>query len=185
MDEHAGDPHYEPKREDCARIQRGSLVLLDMWAKLDSPGAIYYDITWTGYCGVSPPNRFNHVFHVVRAARDAAVQRVEEAFRNAEAIRGFQVDDAAREVITIAGFRDRFVHRTGHSIGIEVHANGANMDNLETHDDRVVTPWSCFSIEPGIYLDDFGIRSEVNMFIDSSSARVTGQVQKNIVPIEV
>ena len=183
VDAHAGDPHYEPQRNASASIQKDSFVLLDLWAKLDQPGAIFYDITWTAFCGSAVPPQINRVFEIVREARDAAVKLVLEGFESKQVIRGFEVDDATRNVIKTAGYGDKFVHRTGHSIGVEIHANGANMDNLETHDDRVITPWSCFSIEPGIYLEDFGVRSEVDMFIDADSARVTGEVQKFVVPL--
>ena len=183
VDAHSGDPHYEPKPGASSPIQAGSFVLLDMWAKLDRPDAIFYDITWTGFCGTVVPDRINQVFAVVREARNAAIDCVKGAFVHNKTLRGFEVDDATRNVITAAGYGDKFVHRTGHSIGVEVHGNGANMDNLETHDDRIVMPWSCFSVEPGIYLDDFGVRSEVNMFIDGDSARVTGAIQEAIVLI--
>jgi Xaa-Pro aminopeptidase len=183
VDGHAGDPHYEPSRDGSSPVRRGSFVLLDMWAKLKRPGAIYYDITWTGFCGETVPTEIDKVFGVVRDARDAAIRRVAEAFEQETPLRGFEVDDAARGVIRDAGYGDRFIHRTGHSIGAEVHGNGSNMDNLETHDDRVVMPWSCFSIEPGVYLEGFGVRSEVNMFVDSSAARVTGQIQRDLVRI--
>ncbi len=183
VDAHAGDPHYEPLQGGSSPVKRGSLVLLDMWAKLAAPDAIFYDITWTGYCGESIPEEMRNVFTVVRDARNAAADCAISAFANHRTLRGFEIDDAARHVIQNAGYGDKFIHRTGHSIGIEVHANGANMDNLETHDDRVVIPWSCFSIEPGIYLENFGIRSEVNIFVDSHSAQVTGAIQDSLAPI--
>jgi Xaa-Pro dipeptidase len=183
VDAHAGDPHYEPPPDGSTRIQEGSFVLLDMWAKLDKPGAIFYDITWTGFCGSTVPDRINKIFDVVRNARDAAVRYVIQGFADNRVLRGFEVDDVTRKVIVDAGFGDCFVHRTGHSIGIDVHANGANMDNLETHDDRVIIPWSCFSIEPGIYLEEFGVRSEIDMFVDATSARVTGAIQDAVVLI--
>jgi Xaa-Pro aminopeptidase len=120
------------------------------------------------------------VFSIVREARDAAVRRVQEAVRKGEPLRGFEVDDAARGVISSRGFGDRFTHRTGHSIGQEVHGNGANMDNLETHDERLIIPWTCFSVEPGIYLEDFGVRSEVDVFVGDAEARVTGEIQTEL-----
>ncbi len=178
----AGNPHYEPSIENFSPIKNGDLVLLDMWAKLDSPGAVFYDITWTGYCGEAP-GRIMEVFEVVRDARDKAIERVQSAFAKGEQIRGYQVDDACREYIKGKGYGEYFIHRTGHSIGREVHGNGANMDNLEVHDDRKIIPWTCFSIEPGIYFQDFGIRSEVNMFIDDRTARVTGELQRELVQI--
>ena len=178
----AGNPHYEPVPETSAPIRRGDFVLLDMWAKLDRPDAAYYDITWTGFCG-DAPERVRNVFETVRDARDRAVDAVRNAVAAGREIRGFEVDDAARSWIRERGFADRFVHRTGHSIGTEVHGTGANMDNLETHDDRRILPGALFSVEPGIYLEDFGVRSEVNMFVGRDAATVTGAVQRELVRI--
>jgi Xaa-Pro aminopeptidase len=179
----ASNPHYNPTQEACSEIKRGDLVLLDMWAKLDRPDGVYYDITWTGFCGPQAPDAIRNIFTIVRDARDAAIARVTKAIAAKESLCGYQVDDAAREHIRNAGYADYFFHRTGHSIGAEVHGTGANMDNLETHDERRVIPWTCFSIEPGIYLPEFGIRSEVDMFVDESSARVTGEIQRELVVI--
>jgi Xaa-Pro aminopeptidase len=176
----ASNPHYEPTREVTSPIRKGDLVLLDLWAKLDRPGSVYYDITWTYFCGETAPERMQKVFDVVTGARDAAVQRVTEAVAAGRSLCGFEVDDAARGFITSHGFAEYFTHRTGHSIGQEVHGSGANMDNLETHDERRVSAWTCFSIEPGVYLPEFGIRSEVNMFIGEREARVTGEIQRSI-----
>jgi len=176
----ASNPHYEPMEGASAPIRKGDLVLLDMWAKLDRPDAVYYDITWTHFLGENPPEKMRSVFEVVTGARDAAVRRVETAMAQGEALCGYQVDDAARGVIASRGYGEYFTHRTGHSIGVEVHGNGANMDNLETHDERRISPWTCFSIEPGIYLPEFGVRSEVNMFVGEGDARVTGAVQREL-----
>jgi Xaa-Pro aminopeptidase len=177
----ASNPHYNPTEERCAEIRRNDLVLLDMWAKLDVADGVYYDITWVGYCGEKPPDVIEKVFTTVRDARDKAIARVMQAVSAKEKLCGFQVDDAARTHIREAGFAEYFFHRTGHSIGAEVHGTGANMDNLETHDERRVIPWTCFSIEPGIYLPEFGIRSEVDVFIGDDSARVTGEIQDRLV----
>jgi len=176
----ASNPHYEPMPENHAAIHAGDWVLLDMWAKLDQPGAVYYDITWTAFCGDNPSDRMREVFGVVTGARDAAIKRVIEAKASGYPLRGFEVDDACRAVIDKAGFGEYFTHRTGHSIGEEVHGNGANMDNLESHDVRTVSPWTCFSVEPGVYLPEFGIRSEINMFIGDTDARVTGEIQREM-----
>jgi Xaa-Pro aminopeptidase len=155
-----------------------------MWAKLnDRPGAVYYDITCTGVSGGKPTSEMQNIFAIVRDARDAAIDRVRKAVAAGEEIRGFQVDDAARGYIRDKGFAEYFVHRTGHSIGEDVHGSGANMDNLETHDERKVIPWTCFSVEPGIYLPTFGVRSEVNVFADDKEARVTGEIQRELVEI--
>ena len=183
VNRNAGDPHYEPTIEKYSPIAKGDVVLLDMWAKLNTPEAVYYDITWTGFTGSEIPARVQEVFEVVRDARDKAVERVQQAFSTGQTIRGFEVDDAARDHIKSKGYGDYFVHRTGHSIGREVHGNGANMDNLEVHDERKLIPWSCFSVEPGIYFDDFGIRSEINVFIDDATPHVTGAVQRELVRI--
>jgi Xaa-Pro aminopeptidase len=179
---HAGDPHYEPTKETSVPIRHGDFVLIDMWAKLDRPGSIFYDITWTGVCG-APSNRMAKVFGIVRDGRDAAINRVVNAVAAGHDIRGFEVDDAAREHIAATGFADQFVHRTGHSIGESVHGSGANMDNLETHDERRIMRGALFSIEPGIYLPDFGVRSEVNVFVGAGKAQTTGEVQRELVRI--
>jgi Xaa-Pro aminopeptidase len=180
---HSGDPHYEPKANGSALIQEGDLLLLDMWAKTRAAGSVYYDITWMGYLGDKVPAKFSKVFSIVRDARDAAVKFVQDAVTAGRAIQGWQVDKAARDVIHKAGYGKAFIHRTGHNIGTEVHGNGANMDNLETKDTRPVILNTCFSVEPGIYLPEFGIRSEVNVYVAHRQARVTGSVQKEIIPL--
>jgi Xaa-Pro aminopeptidase len=179
----ASNPHYNPTREGCAEVRAGDLVLIDMWAKLEGPEGVYYDITWVGYCGERAPEAVERVFEVVRRARDAAVRLVAESVAAGRTLRGYQVDDAAREVVGAAGYGEYFFHRTGHSIGAEVHGTGANMDNLETHDERLVIPWTCFSVEPGVYLPEFGIRSEVNVFVGEKEARVTGEAQERLVRV--
>jgi Xaa-Pro dipeptidase len=179
----ASNPHYNPTQDACSAIAHGDLVLMDMWAKLDVTGGVYYDITWVGYCGEQPPAKMENIFSIVREARDKAVARVQDAIAAKEPLCGYQVDDAARAHIRAAGFEPYFFHRTGHSIGSEVHGTGANMDNLETHDERRIIPWTCFSIEPGIYLPEFGIRSELNVFIGDEGALVTGEVQAKLVLI--
>ena len=176
------DPHYEPAEARSAAIGPGDAVLIDMWAKLDKPGAVYYDITWTGFCGEAP-EAVRRVFALVRDARDKAVERVQSAVAGGQVLRGFEVDDAARNYIKERGYGEQFVHRTGHSIGEEVHGTGANIDNLETHDERKIIPGTCFSIEPGVYLPEFGIRSEVNVFVGPKDARTTGEVQRELVRI--
>ncbi len=181
VNDHASDPHYEPSPEQSRLIQPGDLLLIDLWAKLKQPGAVYYDITWTGYCGTTPPDRMREVFGVVTGARDAAIQRVQQTIKAGTPLFGFEVDDAARGFIRTAGLEAYFFHRTGHSIGEDVHGTGANMDNLETHDDRRVIPHTCFSIEPGIYLPEFGARSEINMYIGAGEALVTGEIQRDLV----
>ena len=181
---HMSDPHYEPESEGSHPIRRKDAVLIDLWAKLDKPGAVFYDITWTGYCGSDPPAALQNLFEVVRGGRDRAIERVKHAISHTQVLHGFEVDDAARGYIDQQGFGQYFVHRTGHSIGEEVHGTSANMDNLETHDDRRIIAGTCFSIEPGVYLPEFGIRSEVNMYVGPGEARVTGEIQQQLVRIE-
>lgn len=182
---HSGDPHYEPRPGDEGLIRRDSFVLIDLWAKLDQADAVYSDLTRVAFVGESVPSRYEETFQIVARARDAAIHRVKQAFAAGEPLCGWQVDDAARDVIEAAGYGPQFVHRTGHSIGRETHGNGANMDNLETHDERRVMPRTCFSIEPGIYLPDFGVRSEINVFVDAARAvHVTGgPVQTSVLPV--
>jgi len=177
------NPHYEPEPETSLPIRKGDAVLIDMWAKLNKPGAVFYDITWTGYCGSDPPSALQNIFDVVTGARDRAIERVTSAIGSNESIQGFHVDDAARGYIKDKGFGQYFVHRTGHSIGEEIHGTGANMDNLETHDERRIIPRTCFSIEPGVYLPEYGIRSEVNMYIAEGNALVTGEKQLKLIAI--
>jgi Xaa-Pro aminopeptidase len=179
----SGDPHYEPTAASSSRIRAGDFLLLDIWAKRDAPESVYYDITWVGFLGASVPEKYAKVFAIVRAARDAAIAFVQQNVKARRSIKGWQVDRAARDVVRKAGYAKKFVHRTGHSIGQTVHGNGANMDSLETRDIRLVLPHTCFSIEPGIYLPEFGIRSEVNMFVDDREARVTGPVQTEILAL--
>jgi Xaa-Pro aminopeptidase len=173
---HSADPHFAPAPEIDRRIAPGSFVLIDLWAKLDKPRSVYSDLTRVGYVGESVPAKVNEVFHTVAAARDAAIARVKRAFPSGEVLRGWEVDGAARDVIERAGYGQYFVHRTGHNIGQETHGNGAHMDGLETREDRRVMRQTCFSIEPGIYLpDEFGVRSEVNVYVDSTGeVHVTG-----------
>jgi Xaa-Pro dipeptidase len=183
VNQNASNPHYDPTEKACSEIRCGDIVLIDMWGKLDQPRSVYYDITWMAYCGDKPPDAFEKVFGIVRDARDRAIQRVQKAVAEKATLRGFEVDDAARGYIREQGYGEYFFHRTGHSIGEEIHGTGANMDNLETHDERRVIPWTCFSVEPGIYLPEFGVRSEVDVFVDDNSARVTGEIQDRIVLI--
>ncbi len=180
---HSGNPHYEPRADRPAPIHEGDFVLLDVWGKKNTPGAVYYDITWTGFVGKSPSDRQCEIFEVVRGARDAGVNKVKSAIAEGRRIAGWEVDRATRDHIKKAGYGDYFIHRTGHSIGTEVHANGANMDDLEIHDEREILPNSCFSIEPGIYLPEFGVRTEVNVLVRPKSAEVTGRIQNQIVII--
>lgn len=180
-----GNPHYAPVAGSSRPIRAGDLLLLDIWAKREIAGSVYYDITWVGYLGNRVPDSYAKIFRIVREARDNAVKFIQEAVAKRREIHGWEVDRVARKTIEKAGYGKYFVHRTGHSIGQEVHGNGANMDGLETRDDRKIVPHTCFSIEPGIYLPEFGIRSEVNVYVDEKEARVTGAVQEEILPLLV
>jgi Xaa-Pro aminopeptidase len=177
------DSHYEPTAEQSSPIAAGDFLLIDIWAKSKKPGSIYYDITWTGVVGREPTEREQLVFATVVNARDAAIHTVEQAFAEGRAIRGFEADDAARGVIQAAGFGEFFTHRTGHNIGQEIHGAGAHLDNLETHDERRLLANTCFSVEPGIYLPEFGVRSEIDMLTRPGKAWVTGKIQHELVRI--
>lgn len=171
---HAADPHYFPQAAGSSPILPGDFLLIDLWAKGKEPGSVYADITWCGVCAASPADRHQEVFSIVAAARDAAWELVRSRYPH-QPVRGFEVDDAARDVIRKAGYGDLFVHRTGHSIGITDHGQGANMDNLETHDTRQLLAMTGFSIEPGIYIQgDFGVRSEINVALTPEAAEITG-----------
>ena len=181
VNENASNPHYSPDAQQNREIRKGDSVLIDMWAKLNQPDSTYYDITWMGFCGENPSSELQNIFGTLRDARDAGAARVKQAKAANEDLRGYHVDDAVRGHIEQMGFGEYFIHRTGHSIGTEVHGSGANMDNFELHDIRRVIPWTCFSIEPGIYMPHVGMRSEVNVFVEEASARVTGEAQDRLV----
>jgi Xaa-Pro dipeptidase len=185
VNEHAADPHFEVPAEGSAELGPGDLLLFDLWAKESAPGSIYADITWCAYAGEEPEARMAEVFDVVRRARDAVVERADGAFRRGEELRGFELDQVARRVVTGAGYGEYFIHRTGHSIHEETHGNGANLDDLETHDTRLLLPRTLFSVEPGIYLPGrFGVRTEIDVFHTGSGAEVTGgSSQERLVPL--
>lgn len=182
---HSGDPHFETSPERDLPIRRGDLLLIDLWAKLDRPRAVFSDLTRMAVVDHAVADHYAAIFDIVRRARDAAVEAVRQAFAAGQRIRGWQVDQAARDVIEEAGYGDYFFHRTGHSIGRETHGNGANMDNLEMHDEREVLPNTCFSVEPGIYFAEFGMRSEIDVFVDGNgTVHVTGgEPQQAIRPL--
>ncbi|MBI4429742.1 MAG: aminopeptidase P family protein [Ignavibacteriales bacterium] len=182
----SANPHYEPTKDIHAPFNKGDFILLDLWAKKDKPRSVYADITWTGFLGETVPAEYENIFQVVKGGRDAALNFVRNAFAKKKEIMGCQVDDEARNFIKKKGYGKYFVHRTGHSIGEEIHGNGANMDNLETKDERKIIPQTSFSIEPGIYLPGkFGVRSEIDVFITrGSEVVVTGEpMQERVVAI--
>lgn len=184
--ENSSNSHYEPTKEKSAPIEKGDLVLIDLWAREKNDDSVYADITWMGYCGSEVPEKYNKVFDVARRGREAACEFLKKAAEKGEKLSGYMVDDVTRGLIASEGYGDNFVHRTGHSIGPgeTVHAMGANIDNFETHDERVLLPSTGFSIEPGIYLGEFGVRSETDVYIHpDGSVEVTAGEQKEIIRI--
>jgi Xaa-Pro aminopeptidase len=179
--ENAGNPHYLPTAASHRAIRKDEILLLDLWGKLDRPGAVFADITWMGFTGGGVPKRFADAFAAIARARDAASSLVQHAAREGREIRGWEVDRAASTVLREAGYADKILHRTGHSLGETVHGNGVNMDDYETHDDRRLLPGTGFTIEPGVYFDDFGVRTEINMVVGDRDATITGDVQQEIV----
>ncbi len=185
--EQPADPHFEPTPENARPIRKGDTLLIDLWAKLEKPGAIFYDITWCGFLGKNPPAKYVEIFNVVRDARNAALDFIRSRWAAGGPLYGWEVDDACRAVVEKAGYGRMFVHRTGHSIGEDVHWSGVNIDNLETRDERELVPGVCFSIEPGIYLEgEMAARSEINVFITpDGKVDVAGEMQKHLILIDV
>jgi len=181
--ENAGNPHYLPTERAARAIGRDELVLLDLWGKLDRPGAVFADITWMGFTGRTVPERYSKAFAAIAAARDAAIALVQRGVAGGQELRGWQVDRAASSVLQSAGYGDHILHRTGHSLGETVHGNGVNMDDFETHDDRRLLPGTGFTIEPGVYFEDFGVRTEINMIVHAREAAVTGARQTEILAL--
>ena len=180
---HASDPHYAPLPGKSSPIREGDLLLLDVWGKTNASGSVYYDVTWVGYLGAKVPEKQAKIFAIVRKARDKAIELICSSIAAGKRLQGWQVDNAARGVIEKAGYGKYFFHRTGHNIGEAVHGNGVNMDGLETRDARHLIPRTCNSVEPGIYLPEFGVRSEVDVYVGESEARVTGAVQTEILAL--
>tara|TARA_Y100000588_G_scaffold395255_2_gene521915 strand:+ start:4327 stop:5502 length:1176 start_codon:yes stop_codon:yes gene_type:complete len=183
VNQNSGNPHYAPTVEQTSPIKANDFVLIDLWAKRNLPHSVYYDITWVGFVGSEPPSDIQNIFEIVCGARDQSIETVRSAIRDGKTLAAFEVDNTARKFIEKRGFGDHFLHRTGHSIGEEVHGNGANIDNLETRDDRPIIPFTCFSIEPGIYLPQFGVRCEIDCYVSPVDAGPTGRVQDKIVEI--
>jgi Xaa-Pro dipeptidase len=176
----AGNPHYLPTAEAHRAIGRDEVLLLDLWGKRPTPGAVFADITWMTFTGATPPPRVQAAWAAAAGARDAAIAFVRDGIAAGRAVRGFEVDAAARTVLIDAGFADHILHRTGHSLGQDIHGNGVHMDDYETHDDRRLVPGLGFTIEPGLYFEDFGIRTEINMTVGLQEATVTGDIQREI-----
>ncbi|HEX4664281.1 MAG TPA: Xaa-Pro peptidase family protein [Terriglobales bacterium] len=183
VNSHSGDPHFEPRADRSQRMKEGDFVLLDIWAKTKESNSCYYDITWTGFIGKSPTDRQQEVFRIVRDARKLGSETVVKAFAGGRKLAGWEVDKAVRDFIRDKGYGDKFIHRTGHNISSSIHGNGANIDNFETKDEREILPNTCFSIEPGIYLPEFGVRSEINVLTRPGKAEVTGRQQEELVLI--
>lgn len=186
INEHAGDPHFEPTPENSHRINEGDLVLIDLFARFEKEGSIFYDVTWMGYVGNNVPDRVKEIFKIATQARDAGLNLVKERYSNNETISGAEVDDAVRKVIVDAGYGEYYWHRTGHNIATDCHGNGAHIDNLETKDDRLLIKGTIFSIEPGIYIPEekLGFRTEIDVIItNSGEVEVAGEIQKELVII--
>ena len=181
--ENAGDPHYGPSEEKHRAINAGEVVLLDLWGKRPAPGAVFADITWVGFTAAEVPEKYVKAFNAARDGRDAAIALVQERIRAGQGIRGFEVDRACRAVLDQRGLGPQFVHRTGHSLGTEVHGNGVHMDDYETHDERRLIPGTGFTIEPGVYTKEFGVRTEINMYVGTRDATVTGPLQTEFVKL--
>lgn len=181
--ENAGNPHYLATAAEHRVIHQDELVLLDLWGKLRDHGSVYADITWIGFTGPSIPERMATAFDAICRARDAAVDTIQNAARQGREVRGFEADKAARRVLIDAGYEEAILHRTGHSLGENVHGNGAHLDDYETHDERRIIPGSGFTIEPGLYFKDFGVRTEINMVWAAGGPEVTGPRQKAILSL--
>jgi Xaa-Pro aminopeptidase len=186
FNDHPADPHFEPTAQNAHTLKVGDTILLDLWARRREPPGLFYDITWCGFAGQNPPQKYLEIWDVVCLARDTALELVRQRFREGRPCHGYEVDDVARGVIADAGYADHFVHRTGHSIGVDdVHGNGANIDNLETRDERQLVPGICFSIEPGIYLEGkMAVRTEIDVFITpDGGVEVYGPIQRELLLI--
>jgi len=180
---HAGDPHYLPTADTAIPIVKDEVLLLDLWGKTREAGAVFADITWVGMASSRVPDEAARAFGAIAAARDAAVRLVEDAASNDRELRGWEVDASARRVLEERGYGDRILHRTGHSLGELVHGNGVHMDDYETHDDRRLLPGTGFTVEPGLYFDSFGVRTEINVYRGEREALVTGPRQAEIVTL--
>ena len=183
----SSDPHYAPTATDTQEIKVGDFILIDLWAKQKDPDAVFADTTWVAYAGKVVPSQYVEIFEIVKEARERAVRFIRERWAGAESIYGYEVDDCVRDYITEEGYGEFFIHRTGHNIGTVIHGNGVNLDNLETRDMRALIPGICFSIEPGIYLSDFGVRTEIDVFLADSGKDcvkvTTAPVQNQVLPL--
>jgi Xaa-Pro dipeptidase len=187
VNEHAADPHFDPTPDVAVEIKKGDIVLIDLWARFDNDRAIYYDITWMGFAGKQIPARLQEIWQIVRDARDACIEFETKKITKDDPCFAWELDKVCREKIEQKGYGKYFVHRTGHSIGHEVHGNAANLDNFETKDERMIVPGILHSVEPGIYIPDekIGVRSEVNVYVSpKNEVIVTGPSQMDIIKID-
>ncbi len=185
VNRHSGDPHYNPPAEGSGKVSSGDFLLIDLWARQKEPSSVYADITWTGFFGSTAPAPVREAFEITRQARDRGVEFLDSCLSTGRPVQGWEVDNQVRAVIERAGFGEFFVHRTGHNIGREVHGNGVNFDNIETHDTRTVIPGVLCSIEPGIYLEDFGVRTEINVLAQDGGIEVTTPPQEHVLTFDV
>ena len=185
FNDHPADPHFEPTKKKDYTLHHGDTILIDLWARRKEPAGIYYDITWCGFVGKTPPAKYTEIFDVVCRGRDAALEFVRQRIGDGEGCRGYEVDRVCRDVVEQAGYGEQFLHRTGHSIGVEVHGNGANIDDLETKDERRIVPGICFSVEPGIYLEgQMAVRTEIDVFVTpAGEVEVYGPIQQELLLI--
>jgi Xaa-Pro dipeptidase len=184
---HSGDPHYEPSPENSAALHPGDWLLIDLWCREELDDAVFADITWVGYLGSRVPDEHRQIFDIVAGARDAVLEALQSRSHEGQPLCGFELDDVARQHIVGAGFGEHFVHRTGHSLGSDgsLHGLTANLDNLETHDTRPIVAGIGFTVEPGIYLPRFGVRSEINVYMTASGPEITSPVQTSPVVVPV
>ena len=186
VNENSANPHYSPEKDIFKPIKKEDFVLIDLWAKVNKPDAVWADITWVGFVGKTVPDKYKKIFNIVANARDEAFKLVQTRFKEEKEIRGYEVDDVSRNIIRDAGYGDYFIHRTGHSITTDLHGSGAHMDDFETKDERLLFPSTSFSIEPGIYLTgDFGVRSEIDVYIspDKEVIATGGERQREVFAI--
>ncbi len=185
VNSNASNPHYAPTAEIHSPIRKGDIILIDLWAKKNTPGAVFADITWMGFAGGEVPAAVQKVFDTVRQARDLAVDFLRQHWQPGNSVKGYQVDEVVRRFITDAGYGEYFVHRTGHSLGTEVHSGGVNIDSFETRDSRDIVPGVAFSIEPGIYLPEFGVRLEINVYASDKGPEIYTEPQRELVRLQV
>ena len=186
VNENSANPHYAPTEKMYKPLKENDFVLIDLWAKLNKPDGVWADITWVGFVGKTVPGKYVKVFNIVAKARDEAFNLVSSRFKEGKEVRGYEVDDASRNVIKEAGYADYFIHRTGHSITTDLHGSGSHMDNFETKDERLILSSTSFSIEPGIYLaGDFGVRSEIDVYVSPNKEVIAtgGERQREVIPI--